>query len=396
MHEHEIDKASFAAFLTERRKAKGYTQKDLAALVYVSDKAVSKWERGLSLPDVSLLMPLAETLDVTVTELLEGKPIEHSGAMDAETVETLVQKTIRLSEDTSAQSGQRRKQNILIYMCALIGSAGEFVLCSLLLRLMELPMQHGLVILSVLSAVFGGYFWLFMKEKLPAYYDENKISTFSDGPVRMNLPGVYFRNTNWPGIVKALRIWSVVTMAVIPCLIFAESLFHGVFGVRLIIDISILMLYLASLFVPVYLVAARNGGRQKMKKGLWFWPAVVCAAVAMAVLLPLAPMQQAVQIGYAESYGFDSWSAAYVYFDGTQYKMLSPGDDPVSYTLEVDTKAGILSVTVTDSEGTVLFSQEALPSGTYQLSLSGKAQITVVGQGHRGGFSIAPTANENS
>lgn len=46
---HEIDNAAFGRFLAARRKEKGFTQKDLAARLFVSDKAVSKWERGLSL-----------------------------------------------------------------------------------------------------------------------------------------------------------------------------------------------------------------------------------------------------------------------------------------------------------------------------------------------------------
>lgn len=46
----EIDKAAFGEFLLELRKEKGYTQKDLAEKLFVSDKAVSKWERALSLP----------------------------------------------------------------------------------------------------------------------------------------------------------------------------------------------------------------------------------------------------------------------------------------------------------------------------------------------------------
>ena len=50
------------------------TQKELAACLYVSDKAVSKWERGLSVPDISLLVPLAEQLNVTVAELLHRLP----------------------------------------------------------------------------------------------------------------------------------------------------------------------------------------------------------------------------------------------------------------------------------------------------------------------------------
>lgn len=45
----EIDKPAFGEFLAKQRKAKGYTQKNLAEKIFVSDKAVSKWERGGSL-----------------------------------------------------------------------------------------------------------------------------------------------------------------------------------------------------------------------------------------------------------------------------------------------------------------------------------------------------------
>lgn len=56
---YELDKAAFGQFLAQLRREKGMTQKELAATLYVSDKAVSKWERGLSVPDISLLVPLA-------------------------------------------------------------------------------------------------------------------------------------------------------------------------------------------------------------------------------------------------------------------------------------------------------------------------------------------------
>lgn len=54
------------------RKERHMTQKELAAVLNVTDKAVSKWELGASLPDVALLLPLAEALNVSVTELLGG------------------------------------------------------------------------------------------------------------------------------------------------------------------------------------------------------------------------------------------------------------------------------------------------------------------------------------
>lgn len=64
---YEIDKEAFGTFLAQLRKEKGMTQKDLAERIFVSDKAVSKWERGLSLPDVALLQPLADLMDVTIS-----------------------------------------------------------------------------------------------------------------------------------------------------------------------------------------------------------------------------------------------------------------------------------------------------------------------------------------
>ena len=58
-------------FIGERRKAMNITQKELANKLHITDKAVSKWERGLSFPDISVLIPLAETLNVSLYDLLK-------------------------------------------------------------------------------------------------------------------------------------------------------------------------------------------------------------------------------------------------------------------------------------------------------------------------------------
>lgn len=63
-------------FISEMRKEKGLTQKELAEKLNVTDKAVSKWETGRSAPDIALLAPLSEALGVTVIELLQGEKIE--------------------------------------------------------------------------------------------------------------------------------------------------------------------------------------------------------------------------------------------------------------------------------------------------------------------------------
>ena len=68
-----MNNEKMGAFIAELRKEKQMTQRELAAKLNITDKAVSKWERGLSLPDIALLTPLAQELGVSVGELLEGE-----------------------------------------------------------------------------------------------------------------------------------------------------------------------------------------------------------------------------------------------------------------------------------------------------------------------------------
>lgn len=67
---YELDKAAFGHFLAQLRREKGMTQKELAATLYVSDKAVSKWERGLSHPEIQELFGPAgsENIQLLIVE----------------------------------------------------------------------------------------------------------------------------------------------------------------------------------------------------------------------------------------------------------------------------------------------------------------------------------------
>ena len=68
-----MDKAKTGALIAAARKEKNLTQRELAAALHVSDRAISKWERGAGFPDISLLEPLADTLDLGVLDLLRGE-----------------------------------------------------------------------------------------------------------------------------------------------------------------------------------------------------------------------------------------------------------------------------------------------------------------------------------
>ena len=68
-----MDTKKTGTLIAEARKAKKMTQSELAALLHISDRTVSKWERGAGFPDVALLEPLADALELSVIALLHGE-----------------------------------------------------------------------------------------------------------------------------------------------------------------------------------------------------------------------------------------------------------------------------------------------------------------------------------
>ena len=72
-----MDKYVTGAVIRRLRENKKMTQEELAEKVFVSSKAVSKWETGQGFPDVSLIEPLAKALDISVIELLSGEDIRN-------------------------------------------------------------------------------------------------------------------------------------------------------------------------------------------------------------------------------------------------------------------------------------------------------------------------------
>lgn len=86
-----MDNLQFGKFIKELRKEKNMTQKELAEKLYLTDKAISKWERGLSFPDITILNSISEIFDVSVTEILNGERGEKTEKID---IEKVIQETI--------------------------------------------------------------------------------------------------------------------------------------------------------------------------------------------------------------------------------------------------------------------------------------------------------------
>lgn len=104
-----MDLVKIGKYIAGKRKALGMTQKQLAEKLNMSDKSVSKWERGICLPDVSVYMELCEILGISINEFLAGEDI------DAENVEKKSEdKIIQVTKDS------KKKQKNLKSILALV------------------------------------------------------------------------------------------------------------------------------------------------------------------------------------------------------------------------------------------------------------------------------------
>lgn len=73
-----MDSNKMGAFIAQVRKERGLTQLELAQKINVTDKAVSKWERGVGFPDIKIIEALAKALGVSVSELMNGERMENA------------------------------------------------------------------------------------------------------------------------------------------------------------------------------------------------------------------------------------------------------------------------------------------------------------------------------
>ncbi|MFR9215261.1 MAG: helix-turn-helix domain-containing protein [Ruthenibacterium sp.] len=84
-----MDAHKFGAFVAGRRREKNMTQADLASKIQVTDKAVSRWERGLGFPDINIIEPLADALEVSVLELMKSERMAANQVTGEEAAEVI-------------------------------------------------------------------------------------------------------------------------------------------------------------------------------------------------------------------------------------------------------------------------------------------------------------------
>ena len=90
-----MDQIKIGKFIAERRRLAGITQMQLAEKLGITDRAISKWECGRSMPDSAIMLELCDILGISVTELLSGEEINvdnYKGEMESQLIELIKQK----------------------------------------------------------------------------------------------------------------------------------------------------------------------------------------------------------------------------------------------------------------------------------------------------------------
>ena len=142
-----MNQIKIGRFIAGRRKAKKLTQKQLADILLISDRTVSKWECGKGVPEVSLMLPLCDTLNITVNDLLSGEIVS-----EAQYQKKAEENMMNLMKENA----ENKKRMALSVICGIITI---IAVCSLIViaAYIDIPTaaRIAVIIFAVVTAVLG-------------------------------------------------------------------------------------------------------------------------------------------------------------------------------------------------------------------------------------------------
>lgn len=158
-----MNQSKVGAFIAEKRKEHGMTQKQLAEKLGITDRAVSKWETGKSLPDASLMLELCDLLGITVNDLLSGEVVSMNDYNEVSEKNLL---------DMVRQKEEADKD--LLTMEVVIGSISTLFLLAMVFLAAFVEMPNWLrVLLCIIGFVqfLVGTFFAVRIEQIAGYYE---------------------------------------------------------------------------------------------------------------------------------------------------------------------------------------------------------------------------------
>ena len=185
-----MNQVKIGKFISNERKAKGYTQKQLSELLAISDKTISKWECGNGFPEASLLLPLCNELEITVNELLTGERISQQN-YKKKAEENMVN-MIREKEEN--------KQKLLL--TTMIGVISTITFVTLLLvvcfytDVITLPIKMVLMVIAISVFGVGLYVAMWGDRKIGYFKCRNCNELFTPTFMQYNM-GIHLLSTRY-------------------------------------------------------------------------------------------------------------------------------------------------------------------------------------------------------
>ena len=197
-----MEELKIGLFIRDRRLELGLTQQQLAEKLNITDKAVSKWERAVSYPDITILRELAAALEVSVAELLAGER-DPRPAQPPAAVEDMVVETVSYAETA------RRKNSGWRFWLFVALTAGCLIAALVLsIILLTVDSEHKQAMLLAIKCVaFGWALCCPLLRSARPVRDFLLMLSFAIVPFLTQFPGWYW--TPWIALLSVIYLWAV-------------------------------------------------------------------------------------------------------------------------------------------------------------------------------------------
>lgn len=161
-----MDQIKIGKFITSKRKEKNITQSELAEKLNITDRAISKWENGICLPDASNMLDLCKILDITISDLFSGEVVDMKD--NQKRLEENLLEMTRLKEHRDRE---------LLSMEIFIGFLVSIILFACILVASFVDMQNWLRITLIIAGIIPfaiGICYAIRIEQIAGYYECDK------------------------------------------------------------------------------------------------------------------------------------------------------------------------------------------------------------------------------
>ena len=158
-----MDQIKIGKFISEKRKEKGITQSELAEILNITDRAISKWENGKCMPDVGTIPELCKILNITINDLFSGEVIKMKE--NEKVLENNLLEMTRLKEE-------RDKQLLTLEIFIGITSVIIFLAGIISATYFEMPTIIRIILIVIPSIIFATGMGLALRiEQIAGYYE---------------------------------------------------------------------------------------------------------------------------------------------------------------------------------------------------------------------------------